>query len=101
MGGGLALLLAPDRGFSVSSVNYGTAAKDVYAADFSNGVPDRRQLRRQGPTLRGAADRLEAALTDAGVDHDVKEYPDAGHGFLNDHDAAGDKTPTCSPSSAS
>lgn len=25
MGGGLALLLAPDRGFSVSSVNYGTA----------------------------------------------------------------------------
>jgi carboxymethylenebutenolidase len=33
-------------------------------------------------TLVGAADRLEAALSDAGVDHDVKEYPDAGHGFL-------------------
>ncbi|MHB1473103.1 MAG: dienelactone hydrolase family protein [Dermatophilaceae bacterium] len=26
MGGGLALLLAPDRGFAVSSVNYGTTA---------------------------------------------------------------------------
>ena len=28
-----------------------------------------------------------------GVDHDVKEYPDAGHAFLNDHDGAGDRTP--------
>jgi carboxymethylenebutenolidase len=23
----------------------------------------------------------------------VKEYPEAGHGFINDHDGAGDKTP--------
>lgn len=27
------------------------------------------------------------------VDHDVKEYPSAGHAFLNDHDAAGDPNP--------
>jgi carboxymethylenebutenolidase len=27
-------------------------------------------------------------LTGVGVDHDVKEYPEAGHGFLNDHDPA-------------
>jgi HEAT repeat protein len=27
-------------------------------------------------------------LTPVGVDHDVKEYPDAGHAFLNDHDPA-------------
>jgi carboxymethylenebutenolidase len=27
------------------------------------------------------------------VDHDVKEYPDAGHEFLNDHEAAGDRSP--------
>jgi carboxymethylenebutenolidase len=39
-------------------------------------------------TLRGAADRLERALSATGVDHDVKEYPDAGHSFLNDHDSA-------------
>jgi carboxymethylenebutenolidase len=25
-------------------------------------------------------------LSDAGVAHDVKEYTDAGHSFLNDHD---------------
>jgi carboxymethylenebutenolidase len=94
MGGGLALLLAPDRGFAVSSVNYGTAAKDLYTVDFlERACPIIASYGGKDRTLRGAADRLEAALSDARVDHDVKEYPDAGHGFLNDHDTAGDKTP--------
>ena len=35
-------------------------------------------------SLRGAAPKLEAALTRAGVPHDVKEYPDAGHAFIGD-----------------
>ena len=43
--------------------------------------------------LRGAAARLEHVLSAVGVDHDVREYPDAGHRFINDHDGAGDKTP--------
>jgi len=47
----------------------------------------------QDRTLRGAAARLERALTAAGIQHDVKEYPQAGHEFLNDHDGAGDKAP--------
>jgi carboxymethylenebutenolidase len=29
---------------------------------------------------------LEPALTAGGIDHDIKVYPGAGHGFLNDHD---------------
>ena len=37
--------------------------------------------------------RLESALTDAGVVHDVKDYPAGGHGFLNDRQAAGDPIP--------
>ena len=37
--------------------------------------------------FRGAAARLERALTEVGVEHDVKEYPDAGHSFLNRHNA--------------
>ena len=41
---------------------------------------------------RTAAPRLEQALTALGVDHDVKVYPGAGHGFLNDPDPA-DATP--------
>ena len=32
-----------------------------------------------------AAARLERALTANRVDHDVKVYPEASHGFLNDH----------------
>ena len=35
---------------------------------------------------RSAAPRLEKALTALGVDHDVKVYPCAGYGFLNDPD---------------
>ena len=35
----------------------------------------------------GAAGRLEQALTEVGVEHDVVEYPDAGHSFLNRHNA--------------
>jgi carboxymethylenebutenolidase len=37
------------------------------------------------PELRGAAAKLERALTAAGVPHDVKEYPGVGHSFMNRH----------------
>ena len=39
---------------------------------------------------RGTAQKLGQALDAAGVDHDIKEYPDARHGFLNDHESAVD-----------
>jgi carboxymethylenebutenolidase len=32
-------------------------------------------------------------LAAVGIEHEVKEYPGAGHGFLNDHEGAGDKAP--------
>ena len=35
--------------------------------------------------IPGRAAKLEAALTAAGVEHDVKEYPAANHSFLNHH----------------
>lgn len=94
MGGGLALLLAPDHGFGAVSINYGTAPKDAYTAAFLAGAcPIVGSYGGKDRALRGAAARLEAVLTDVGVAHDVKEYPDAGHAFINDHDGAGDKTP--------
>ena len=84
MTGGFALLLARGHGFAVSSDNYGNlpANLDEVAVGAcpvvgSYGARDR--------SLRGAAARLEHALTAAGVPHDVKEYPDAGHGFMNRH----------------
>ncbi len=36
-------------------------------------------------SLKGAAAKLDRALTEAGVEHDVKEYPDASHSFLSQH----------------
>ena len=38
--------------------------------------------------FRGSAQRLERALDDAGVPHDVEEYPGAQHGFVNRMTAA-------------
>jgi carboxymethylenebutenolidase len=94
MGGGLALALAPGHGFAASSVNYGAASKAAYSADrLADACPIVASYGGKDPTLRGAAARLTEALRAAGVPHDVKEYPDVGHGFMNDHEGAGDELP--------
>jgi carboxymethylenebutenolidase len=87
LGGGFALMLAPNPGFAAASVNYGGLTKDSERAlpkacpiVGSYGDKDR------WPAVRGVPDRLEPILTAAGIDHDIKRYPDAAHGFLNDHD---------------
>jgi carboxymethylenebutenolidase len=82
-GGSVAMLVAP-KGFDVAAPNYGHLPKDVderlrgaCPVVASYGAKDRQ--------LKGAAAKLESVLTRIGVEHDVKEYPTAKHGFLFPH----------------
>jgi carboxymethylenebutenolidase len=92
MGGGFALLLAPGRGFQAASVNYGMVPRDAGRL-LAESCPIVGSFGGRDLTLRGAAGRLRTALESNSVAGDVKEYPTAGHGFLNDHEAAGDPIP--------
>ena len=88
MGGGFALLLArPKHGFSVSAPNYGEVPADVDTL-LNGACPIVASFGGRDRALRGAAERLKHALVANGVPNDVKEYPEARHGFLNDHAAA-------------
>jgi carboxymethylenebutenolidase len=82
MGGGFALLCAPKYDFAAASVNYGEVPGN--AAERLRGTcPVVGSYGKRDPSLRGRAQRLERALEELGVDHDGKEYPDAGHSFMN------------------
>jgi carboxymethylenebutenolidase len=76
----------------VASVNYGAVPKDAGSL-LAGACPIVGSFGGRDLTLRGAAARLDSALAATGVAHDVKEYPAAGHGFLNDHERAGGRIP--------
>ena len=83
MGGGFALLAAPD-GFDAAAVNYGMLPRHVEDA-LAGSCPIVASYGRKDPMLpRGTANKLTRTLVELGVEHDVKQYPDAGHAFLND-----------------
>jgi carboxymethylenebutenolidase len=82
MGGSFALLAA-NSGFDASSVNYGQLPRDLDTA-VAGACPVVASYGGRDRPLRSAPAKLERALTKAGVPHDVKTYPTAGHSFLND-----------------
>ena len=82
LGGGFALMVANRGQFAACAPNYAVLPKDLDAA-LDGACPVVASYgSRDG--LRGSATRLEAGLKRAGVPNDVKEYPGAGHSFLND-----------------
>lgn len=80
-GGGFALLLGAREPVGAVSVNYGRVPErseeleGICPVVASYGGRDRQFLAH--------ADRLERFLSERGVPHDVKVYPEAGHSFLN------------------
>lgn len=86
MGGGFALVLATGHGFDASSVNYGQVPGDAERL-LADACPVIGSFGAHDRTLRDAARKLEQALIANGIEHDVVEYRDAGHSFLNQHDS--------------
>jgi carboxymethylenebutenolidase len=80
LGGGFALVAAT-REFDASAPYYGFLPKDLSVLD--DACPIVASYGKKDIGIRGAAAKLEAKLTERGIPHDVKEYPDAGHGFAN------------------
>ena len=91
MGGGYALALAPGHGYAAASVNYGGCPKDAMQA-LAGTCPIVGSYGGADRSPDGAQRRPATRAGALGVDHDVKVYPGAGHGFINDPDPA-DATP--------
>jgi carboxymethylenebutenolidase len=85
LGGGFAIVMA-NKGFDASAPNYGQLPKHLNAA-LEGACPVVASYGGLDKSLNGAADKLEHALTTAGVPHDVKEYPNSGHSFMNQGDS--------------
>ena len=85
-------LLAGRPGWSAASVNYGQVPDNV--EDVLDGAcPVVASFGGRDKGLAGAAARVRAAADAAGAPADVKEYPNAGHGFINRLSVASPLTP--------
>lgn len=82
MGGGFALVTAT-RGFDAASANYGMVPRHAEHA-LAGACPIVGSYGGKDLMMPGMAPRLERALTELDIAHDVKVYPNAGHSFLND-----------------
>lgn len=82
MGGGFALMTV-DTGFDVAAVNYGPLPKDLDAA-IENSCPIVTSYGKKDITIKNGTALLDEALTRKKIPHDSKEYPNAGHVFMND-----------------
>lgn len=82
MGGGFALVMA-SSGFDAASANYGQLPKHPDRA-LRDACPIVGSYGGKDVSLRGAARKLESTLDGLNVANDIKEYPTAGHSFLND-----------------
>ena len=82
MGGGFALMTA-SSGFDAAASNYGILPQDPDDA-LDQACPVIGSYGATDSSLKGAAATLEKTLTRQNIVHDIKEYPNAGHAFMNE-----------------
>jgi len=87
LGGGFALLCAPRPGWSAASVNYAPVPGDALRM-LAGACPVVASYGGKDLSARRQLPRLEQALTELNVPHDVKVYPGASHGFMNEFEGA-------------
>lgn len=87
MGGGFALLLA-SKDYDAAVSNYGMLPKNMNEV-LSGACPILGNYGGKDNQLAGAKQKLDACLTELKVEHDIKEYPDAGHAFMNPRQGGG------------
>jgi carboxymethylenebutenolidase len=92
MGGGFALLLAGRPGWSAASVNYGRVPGNIGEV-LAGACPVVASYGGKDRTMQGAAAALSRAADDSNIPADIKEYPQAGHGFINRITAVSPLTP--------
>jgi carboxymethylenebutenolidase len=80
MGGGFALMTA-SRGYAAAAPNYGRLPQDLSVLDDACPIVASYGGRDFG--LKGAAERLGTKLQERCISHDIKEYPAAGHSFMD------------------
>lgn len=83
LGGGFALLSAPRPGLSAASVNYAPVLKDIDRM-LGGACPVVASYGGKDRGTRTQLPRLEHALNELNVPHDIKVYPGASHGFMNE-----------------
>ena len=87
MGGGFALLLST-RGYDASTSNYGMLPSNMDEV-LAGACPILGNYGGKDGQLKGAKAKLDSTLTKLGVTHDIKEYPNSGHAFMNPKQGGG------------
>jgi carboxymethylenebutenolidase len=82
LGGAFTLLLAARPGYSAAAVNYGQLPRNLDEV-LAGSCPMVASYGAKDTSLKGAAEKVRLSLRAAGVPSDVKEYPNARHGFIN------------------
>lgn len=80
LGGGLAFAVACTGTVEVAAPNYGAVP---LSHRLSRSCPVVASYGGRDRVFRRQATKAREALEKAGVDHDIKLYPDAGHSFMN------------------